>query len=555
MAPSASIIVPTRGRPDYLDVALASIVEQAGACGAEVIVVDDGRDRDTERVAASHGARYLSLGSPRGLNAARNAGISVARAPLIILVDDDVEVAGGWLAAYIEGAAELADVGVFSGPIRARFEGRGATRRTCGREGPPITHADHGAADRDVSRAWGANLALRQSAFTTVGPFDERRPAGSGDEEDWEERYLASGGRIRYLAAAGLDHRRNARDSALRALCRAAAHRGVASRRYDESRGETPSLGQELRTLIGCVWHTLRRRCANGPPMVAHTAGRITAALRPPKAGAPGDPRDDFLTGESGTIGGKRDALRALQDLWLDVLALPTRLALARAARGYPPTREVLVICAWRQARAATYDAAIAELRRSRHSLTLAARDVGTLGRFENFNELLAGQDLSRFDWLLLLDDDVVLPRGFLDGLIHQAERHELRLAQPAHRIRSHSAYRVTRRRAHSAVRETAFVEIGPVTALHRETFGKLVPFPPLRMGWGLDAHWSAIAREQGWPIGVIDALPVAHRVAPAAALYSREAAVSEAREFLAEHPYLPQTELQRTFAVHRRVT
>jgi hypothetical protein len=102
-------------------------------------------------------------------------------------------------------------------------------------------------------------------------------------------------------------------------------------------------------------------------------------------------------------------------------------------------------------------------------------------------------------------------------------------------------------------VRETAFVEIGPVTALHRETFAALLPFPPLRMGWGLDAHWSALAREHGWRIGVVDVLPIAHRAAPAAASYSRAEAVAEARSFLAEHPYLPASELQRTLAVHRR--
>ncbi len=165
----------------------------------------------------------------------------------------------------------------------------------------------------------------------------------------------------------------------------------------------------------------------------------------------------------------------------------------------------------------------------------------------------MAEHKLEEFDWLLVLDDDVVLPRGFVDGLINLAERYELRLAQPAHRLRSHAAWRVTRRRAGSVVRETAFVEIGPVTALHRDAFSELLPFPALRMGWGLDAHWSALARTHGWRLGVLDVLPIAHRAAPAASVYSREEAVAEARAFLAEHPYLPASELQRTLVVHRR--
>ncbi|HUB75575.1 MAG TPA: hypothetical protein VL977_00900, partial [Solirubrobacteraceae bacterium] len=82
---------------------------------------------------------------------------------------------------------------------------------------------------------------------------------------------------------------------------------------------------------------------------------------------------------------------------------------------------------------------------------------------------------------------------------------------------------------------------------------GALVPFPPLRMGWGLDAHWAWLARERGWRLGIVDALPIAHRAAPAASAYSREQAVAEARAFLSQHRYLPAGELQRTLAVHRR--
>jgi GT2 family glycosyltransferase len=552
VAVPATIIIPTCGRRDYLDVALTSIAPQARAAAAEVTVVDDGRDAAIEQLARDHGARYVALGARRGLNAARNAGIASAGGELLIFVDDDVEVADGWLAAYLEASAALPAVGVFTGPIRVRLEGRASRRRTCGREGPPITSADHGPADRDVPRAWGANLAIRREAFAAAGTFDERAPTGAGDEEEWEERYLAAGGRIRYVAAAGLDHRRSAADSRLRALAAAAARRGWSARRYDERRGCAPALGAELWTLAGCIAHTVMRRCANGPVMAAHSAGRLLAALRPDRSPAERT-EDDFLSGESGTIGGKRDALRELTDLTLDALALPERAALARAARSEPPRRRVLVLSVVRPEHARTYAAAVRELRRSRHETTLASRAPGSLGRFENLNLLLGEHELDAFDWLLLVDDDVRLPRGFLDGLLHQAERHGLRLAQPAHRIRSHGAWSVTRRRALSVARETTFVEIGPVTALARETFTVLLPFPPLRMGWGLDAHWSALAQTHGWPIGVIDVLTIAHRAGPAASTYSRAEAVAEARAFLAERPYLPASELRRTLAIHRR--
>jgi hypothetical protein len=165
-------------------------------------------------------------------------------------------------------------------------------------------------------------------------------------------------------------------------------------------------------------------------------------------------------------------------------------------------------------------------------------------GKFERLRaELEAlGDELAAADWLLIIDDDVQLPRGFLDRFLGAAEQAGLRMAQPAHRRRSHAAWPVTRRRPGQDVRRTRFVEIGPITALHRDTFAVLLPFPALRMGWGLDVHWGALAAEHGWPAGVVDATPVRH-TAPAGAAYGHEEPIAEARAFLRERPYVTRAE------------
>jgi GT2 family glycosyltransferase len=227
-------------------------------------------------------------------------------------------------------------------------------------------------------------------------------------------------------------------------------------------------------------------------------------------------------------------------------------LRVRRAARTLG-RRRVLVLSIVRPQNADVYARAVAVLKRSRCELVFLERGAEGLGKFENLNLLLHGIDLDGFDWMLVMDDDVVLAPGFLDGFLHLAERCGLQLAAPAHRMRSHAAWRLTRRRWGSVVRVTAFVEIGPLTALHRDTFDALLPFPAVGMGWGLDAHWSWLARERGWPIGIVDLFPIAHLQAPAATTYGREQAVAAARAFLAEHPYLPVRESQRTLAVHRR--
>ena len=76
------------------------------------------------------------------------------------------------------------------------------------------------------------------------------------------------------------------------------------------------------------------------------------------------------------------------------------------------------------------------------------------------------------------------------------------------------------------------------MTAIRADAFDALLPFPDLQMGWGLDAHWGALAAERGWKVGIIDALPVRH-VRPVAAEYPRDAALAEADRFLADRPYV----------------
>jgi hypothetical protein len=131
------------------------------------------------------------------------------------------------------------------------------------------------------------------------------------------------------------------------------------------------------------------------------------------------------------------------------------------------------------------------------------------------------------------------------------AERFELRLAQPAHRARSHAAWPITRRRAGSLVRETAFVEIGPVVAFHRTTFDTLLPFPELRFGWGLEAHWVAVAQQHHWPVGIVDVTAIRHGSREIAAAYDRDEAIAEGRRFLADRPHV-KTAGSRTLITHR---
>jgi hypothetical protein len=276
-----------------------------------------------------------------------------------------------------------------------------------------------------------------------------------------------------------------------------------------------------------------------------------------------------FLSGESGEVSGvRRTIATTVGDLWLDARARMrgTARKLDRLADTEPPQR-VLVLSAYRPG--SLLAGALAELRSDRHDVRLAlgaadepdpalaevtvAQGLGG-GKFENLNQVLeTAAPMYEYDWLLVVDDDVVLPERFLDRFLAVAGRFGLDLAQPAQSLRSHAAWRVTRRRGRSLVRETRFVEIGPVTAFGGAAAAELLPFPELRFGWGLDLHWAAVAAERGWRCGVVDALPVRHTSAPVAAAYGHREAIEEAQRFLAGRAYLKSDQAQETLAVHRR--
>ena len=91
MSPRVSVVLPVHNRADVLARAVQSVLDQS-LPDFELIVVDDGSSDDSAKVArgfADKRVKLIELGKNRGGNAARNAGVRAAQAPLIAFLDSD----------------------------------------------------------------------------------------------------------------------------------------------------------------------------------------------------------------------------------------------------------------------------------------------------------------------------------------------------------------------------------------------------------------------------------------------------------------------------------
>jgi hypothetical protein len=271
-------------------------------------------------------------------------------------------------------------------------------------------------------------------------------------------------------------------------------------------------------------------------------------------ASAPLPDAATFTSGGHGTVGGKRAVLRRVADRGLDawLAAGGARRRIDRLAeRG--PKRDVLVVSI-SSPESQLIEPTLDALRASRHAVRIASGSTAELagGKFQNANALLAGQAPAA--WTIVVDDDIALPPHFLDGFIALAEAFEFDLAQPAQTLASHAAWASARRTAFTIARRTNFVEIGPLTMFSRRAASELLPFPDLRMGYGLDLHWGALAEQRGWRLGIVDALPVRHESRPVGGTYSAAEAVAEAQQFLVNRPYINAADAGRTLERYTKV-
>ena len=171
--------------------------------------------------------------------------------------------------------------------------------------------------------------------------------------------------------------------------------------------------------------------------------------------------------------------------------------------------------------------------------------------KFTILDRLLAAEDREQYDFIVLVDDDIVVPDGFLEAFIGLQDELDFAMAQPARTGNSFIDHPIVRQQPDILARRTMFVEIGPVVGLQRSCFGLVLPFDLTSpMGWGYENVWSRRLAERGLKMGIIDAVAVDHSLRRPVQNYSRAEADRQRKAYLAKVPHYPQEQCLRVLEV-----
>ncbi|MES2632412.1 MAG: glycosyltransferase family 2 protein [Pseudomonadota bacterium] len=207
-----SIIIPTSGRSYCVHSAVRSLLREIGdRRDTQVIVVQSSAVEDARIsgfCSAHAGVRYLLEPRP-GASAARHAGVGVAESDLLSFIDDDVEVAPGWLDA-VQTAFADPELALLGGPSIPRFTSSVPAWfwdfMSPAADGGWMCHwlslldLQEDVRDVDPEFIWSLNFSIRRNALESCGGFHpDLVPAPyqrwQGDGETGLARKLAAAGR------------------------------------------------------------------------------------------------------------------------------------------------------------------------------------------------------------------------------------------------------------------------------------------------------------------------------------------------------------------------
>lgn len=196
-----TVVVPVRDRWGALYRLLPALSD-----AARVIVVDDGSTDGSGDVAEALGATVVRRAVAGGPAAARNAGLSLVRTPLVALVDSDMRLEAGWerdLLPHFDdpGVAVVAPRVIGDVAERDDALARYEVARSAQDLGPDPGYVRPG---NRASFLPAAMLVARTDALAEMGGFDSDLQVGEDVDLVW--RLGDAGWRVRYEPASVVYH-------------------------------------------------------------------------------------------------------------------------------------------------------------------------------------------------------------------------------------------------------------------------------------------------------------------------------------------------------------
>lgn len=166
-----SVVIAAYDAEATLGAQLDALAAQCVPFAWEVVVADNGSTDGTVALARSYAdrlpLRVVDASATRGAGAARNVGVSVARAPLVAFCDADDVVGDGWVLAMRTALRTHAFVA-------GRFEAErlNPPRVLRSRTVPQTDGLQESARLPGLHAAGAGNLGIRADVFRAVGGFD-----------------------------------------------------------------------------------------------------------------------------------------------------------------------------------------------------------------------------------------------------------------------------------------------------------------------------------------------------------------------------------------------
>jgi GT2 family glycosyltransferase len=290
---SIVIACHTEERWDSLTRAIASAERQRPPAAAVIVAVDHNPALSARLRASFASVVVVDNDGSRGASGTRNAGAALVSTPLVAFLDDDASAHPEWLARLVEPFADPDVIGT-GGRVDPLWQ--------AGR--PPwfpeefgwlvgVSYTGMPGATAPIRNVWSENMAVRRSAFESVGGFsaDFGKVGRTSRPEDTDLciRTAAStpGGRWMYVPGARVDHEVPGDRSTLRFFLRRSFWEGRGKIEMSHRHGSGRDLGTERdylrRTLPAGVLARLaawprRRRGRELAQACSIVAGALAAA-------------------------------------------------------------------------------------------------------------------------------------------------------------------------------------------------------------------------------------------------------------------------------------